>query len=391
MLFLYFSVAQNNFDSRSPCRDVLTMRSDIRRNLDQLIAELAASTHICDEEGPRRFLTYGSFFSGMECPLTALEMAANTEIDTPRILRAEFACDINKHCRAVIAKNFRHRRVYSDITTVNIKNDLVPVDLFWSSAPCQDFSKNGKRQGALNHRGRLYRYHCRYINYHKPNAWILEQVPSFKEDIKYRREYQAQLRSLKSSKIYSIEEHILDTQHFGIPQRRRRLYIIGVKISKLIRQPHFPGPRLELGQRPSNLLRLEDLIDNVQGTDNDIPTTSVPVTNLFNGLERAQTRFGVNPLKHLIVMDLFGSRVNLSRGRAPTITATRASSGGYWLSTKCRFTNKDELMRLQGIPPHRYEWKSTTTERQIGHMIGNGVSVNVACHLMTEIFASSMI
>ena len=365
------------------------MRSSLRSQLERLLAELSDSDDDGDAHSPA-VLTYGSFFSGMECPLTALEMAANTS-DTPRILRAEFACDINKHCRAVLAKNFHHRRLHSDISSLNIKKDLVTVDLFWSSAPCQDFSPNGKRKGASASRGRLFRYHCKYINYHQPNSWILEQVPSFKEDVKYCREYRAQMRQLKQSKLYSIEEHILDTEHFGIPQRRRRLYIIGVKVLKLIRQPQFAGPCLERGQRPQNLLKLEDLIDHDNGTEKDIPTSNVPVNNLVVGLQRAQTRFGVNPLEHLVVMDLFGSRVNMSLGRSPTITATRGSMGGYWLSTKMRFTNTDELMRLQGIPPRRYEWKSQTTERQIGHMIGNGVSVNVACHLMTEILDSSMI
>ena len=137
--------------------------------------------------------------------------------------------------------------------------------------------------------------------------------------------------------------------------------------------------------------KLEDLLDPTTGTDDDIPRSTVPITNLWEGLHHAAKRFKVNPLTHLIVMDLFGTRVNMQRGRSPTITATRASSGGYWLSSQRRFTNTDELMKLQGIPPQRYAWRGVVTARQLGHMIGNGVSVNVADALMREILDATTI
>ena len=362
--------------------------AELRARLVQLIAELpdSNSEETDSDDCPSQVLTYGSFFSGMECPLTALEIVANTS-RINRVLKPQFACDINKHCRDVLSKHFRHGKLLSDITRCNIKKDFETVDIFWSSAPCQDFSCNGKRKGGATSRGRLFRFHCRYINHHQPNAWVLEQVPAFKQDKKYAREYRAQMRQLKHTKLYHIEEHILDTENFGVPQRRKRLYIIGVNICKMVRQPKFAAPQEQI--LPA--LRLEDLIDRTMGTDKDIPTSSVPLSNLIDGLQRAQRRFNVNPLDRLVVMDLFGSRVNMSLNRSPTITATRASRRGYWLSSKKRFTNVDELMRLQGIPSRRYAWNDTVTPRQIGHMIGSGVSCNVAISLMTKILSATIL
>ena len=54
-----------------------------------------------DEAKPRA-LTFGNFFSGMECPLTALEMASSTS-HIPRDVKPRFACEISK--QASLSRN----------------------------------------------------------------------------------------------------------------------------------------------------------------------------------------------------------------------------------------------------------------------------------------------
>ena len=82
--------------------------AELRARLVQLIAELpdSNSEETDSDDCPSQVLTYGSFFSGMECPLTALEIVANTSCMN-RVLKPQFACDINKHCRDVLSKHFR--------------------------------------------------------------------------------------------------------------------------------------------------------------------------------------------------------------------------------------------------------------------------------------------
>ena len=131
---------------------------------------------------------------------------------------AEFGIEISPHCTNVLKKNFDHKKILNDVTKVKIKDDLCHVNLLWSSAPCQDFSRNGKRLGTKNARGNLYKFPCRYINHHLPDAFVMEQVASFKEDAKHKKAFDAQMRALKRSKRYVIEDVVLNTADFCIPQ-----------------------------------------------------------------------------------------------------------------------------------------------------------------------------
>ena len=353
------------------------MKITKRVSIEQLLREL-----IAEQSRDNDVITYGSFFSGMECPLVGLEGACSGEHG--RTVVSEFGIEISPHCTGVLKLNFDHKKLYDDVTKVKIKDDLCHVNLFWSSAPCQDFSKHGKRLGTTNPRGKLYKYPCRYINHHLPDAFVMEQVAAFKEDPKHKTAFTAQMRTLKRNKCYEIQDVVLNTGDFGIPQCRWRLYIIGIKKAKLLHKPVFDPPR------GVACVRLEDLLDNYDGTEADLPTQMVAVSNLLSGLHKAQVKYGKNPLDRLFMMDLFGSKVNVASEQSPCITAARAAAGGYWLSTKRRFTNINELLRLQGVPPARFLF-GKTSKRQIGHMIGNGVSANVACHLWTEIIHATSI
>ena len=87
----------------------------------------------------------------------------------------------------------------------------------------------------------------------------------------------------------------------------------------------------------------------------------------------------------MVVMDLFGSRVDVVLDDLPCIAASRGSAGGFGLSSYMRFTSIHELMPFQGLPPCRYDFV-ILSNRPIGHTIGNGISVNVAARIFGEIF-----
>ena len=100
------------------------MKSDQRRHLNKLFLDLVAQSELQHDD----VLTYGSFFSGMECPLVGLENALTTDGDHSRALVCEFGVDISPHCLGVIKNNFGHKKLYKDVTMVKIK-DMAPVDL----------------------------------------------------------------------------------------------------------------------------------------------------------------------------------------------------------------------------------------------------------------------
>jgi hypothetical protein len=61
---------------------------------------------------------------------------------------------------------------------------------------------------------------------------------------------------------------------------------------------------------------------------------------------------------------------------APTLTASRCASQGYYSTKQMRKLSLSELMRLQGCDPKRFK-TSGLTKTQLGSIIGNAMSVNV--------------
>lgn len=99
-------------------------------------------------------------------------------------------------------------------------------DILCAGFPCQPFSKAGKQAGREDKkRGTLFDEIVEVLNFRKPTYFILENVPFIKQhdneetwnDIYYK------LTSLG----YEVNQKIYSPQDFGIPQHRKRIFIIG--------------------------------------------------------------------------------------------------------------------------------------------------------------------
>lgn len=109
------------------------------------------------------------------------------------------------------------------------------IDIIIGGPPCQTFSSIGKPKinsigGDLhkgNHRTYLYENFLEYIEFYKPKAFIMENVPTMKSKDKGKlfQEISDKIKKLK----YTHHTFILNSVNFGVPQLRRRLFIIGFK------------------------------------------------------------------------------------------------------------------------------------------------------------------
>ena len=61
----------------------------------------------------------------------------------------------------------------------------------------------------------------------------------------------------------------------------------------------------------------------------------------------------------------------------PCLTAARATEGGHWLLHRGRFMVLDELFRLQGLSPSRWQLPAGISENAMKACIGNAISGNV--------------
>lgn len=104
-------------------------------------------------------------------------------------------------------------------------DDVGTIDLLAGGTPCQSFSIAGKRAGLDDPRGNLTIEFARLAGRLRPVWLVWENVPGVLS-IDDGRTFGAFLGMLVELG-YGIAYRVLDAQHFGVPQRRRRVFVVG--------------------------------------------------------------------------------------------------------------------------------------------------------------------
>jgi DNA (cytosine-5)-methyltransferase 1 len=111
-----------------------------------------------------------------------------------------------------------------DFTKIGAE-DVGAIDLLAGGTPCQSFSVAGKRAGLDDPRGNLTIEFARLADRLRPTWLVWENVPGVLS-IDGGRTFGAFLRMLVECG-YGIAYRILDARYFGVPQRRRRVFVVG--------------------------------------------------------------------------------------------------------------------------------------------------------------------
>ena len=137
--------------------------------------------------------------------------------------RCVFACEIDPILRAVYKRNFGIT-ANEDITALQIK-DIPPHDILCAGFPCQPFSKAGGQQGFHCPKwGQLFNHVLEIIKAHKPRYLLFENVPHLQKHDR-ERTWSTIFRKLKWLG-YDREANVFSPDDFGIPQNRRRIFIV---------------------------------------------------------------------------------------------------------------------------------------------------------------------
>lgn len=135
-------------------------------------------------------------------------------------------CEIDKYADAsyrAIHNPRKEELYYPDARTID--PDTIPdFDLLCGGFPCQAFSTAGKRLGFEDSRGTLFFEIARLAAARRPSYLLLENVPGLLSHDKGRT-FTAILSTL-SDLGYGIEWLVLNSKDFGVPQSRRRVYIV---------------------------------------------------------------------------------------------------------------------------------------------------------------------
>jgi DNA (cytosine-5)-methyltransferase 1 len=140
------------------------------------------------------------------------------------------AVEIDKHAQAVLAKQFPNTQLFNDVTEVTgeqlISAGFDPRNgILVGGFPCQDLSVAGRRAGLAGKRSGLFYEVVRIIEEVQPEWFVLENVPGLLSS-----QRGADMGAVVGTLVecgYGISWRVLDAQYFGVPQRRRRVFIVG--------------------------------------------------------------------------------------------------------------------------------------------------------------------
>src|SRR5690606_24755917 len=130
----------------------------------------------------------------------------------------------DRQCRAVLRRHWPDVKLYEDVRDVGRAN-LAPVDLICGGFPCQDLSVAGRRAGLAGERSGLWWEFHRLVAELLPRWVLIENVPGLLSS-NGGRDFAAVLHGL-AQLGYWWTYRVLDARHFGVPQRRRRVFIVG--------------------------------------------------------------------------------------------------------------------------------------------------------------------
>lgn len=138
--------------------------------------------------------------------------------------------EIDKKAQDVLRRHFPESTIFGDITGVTGEQlraaGFEPENgIITGGFPCQDLSVAGRRAGLEGSRSGLFWEICRILDETRAQNFILENVPGLLSS-NGGRDMAVVLEALVQ-RGYSIAWRVLDAQYFGVPQRRRRVFIVG--------------------------------------------------------------------------------------------------------------------------------------------------------------------
>lgn len=167
-------------------------------------------------------------FAGMGGTRVGFQQACkNLNIES----KCVFTSEIKPYAVTLYQHNFNNEKVFGDISTIDTSN-IPDFDFLLAGFPCQAFSVAGKRHGFNDTRGTLFFDIARILKEKKPKAFLLENVEGLVNNDKklpsdkIGNTFTVILDILRSMG-YLIEWKVLNSNDFGIPQKRKRVYIVG--------------------------------------------------------------------------------------------------------------------------------------------------------------------
>ena len=345
-------------------------------------------------------MKFGSLFSGVGGFDLGLERAG---------MECVWQCEIDPKRREILAKHWPEIRRYEDVRSVSSGRPqscrdggavshtvsgtaarLHSVDLICGGFPCQDLSVAGQRAGLAGSRSGLWWEFDRIIGEVRP-AWVLlENVPGLLSS--NGGDDFALILDALGKRGYGYAYRILDSRYFGVPQRRRRVFVVGHSSGRcdypasVLFEPeggggHTPasgtkgeGVAGTLGGGPSGARGYRNDLDNDTYVTAGPPEVSGTVSSKWrkgSGGPAGDEAYNLVPPEAVVWHENQGG--NLAAGGVAT-RALKAGASHSYQGVGVRRLTPVECARLQSFPD---DWASEWSDSVQYAAYGDAVTVPV--------------
>lgn len=259
----------------------------------------------------------------------------------------------------ILKEKFPKSEQLGDIEKVDL--NLLNGDVITMGTPCTGFSISGNGDGLENIESRLFKDGVEAVKAVQPNYFVWENVFGVFSAGK-RKEFKEILAYFKETG-YDLAWTLLDTKYFGLPQRRRRLYMIGVKNGIPKNNNLF-----DFKKRQSKELQKEvKLFENNFEFDFDKSSTSPEKHFAFFNRQRSDKFKEIGISNTIAKRDFKGATdVVIKNGRVRRVVPK-------------------ERLRLQGIPDDFFDNSYTFYKSDKPRYQANGMSVPVVSYVFEQI------
>lgn len=260
------------------------------------------SNRFCYFDGMKKEIKFIDLFAGIGGIRLGLERALKAAGYKTRCV---FTSEIKECAIKVLKQNHPKEEICGDITKIN-ENDIPDFDFLCAGFPCQAFSAAGKRLGFVDTRGTLFFEVERILRAKRPKGFILENVEGLTNH-DGGNTLKVILSHLEDIG-YSVSYKVLNAKNFGVPQDRKRIYIVGTFTGKEV--------SLEFENQPSIL---EDILEK--------------------GLPTSKSKFVKNLLSKYTVKQLYGKSIKDKRGGKDNIHSWDLEIKGETTKEECFLLN----------------------------------------------------
>lgn len=301
---------------------------------------------------------------------------------------------------SIVAYNYNHKYrgstgVVADLATVSGSEVLAlagldAVDIVVGGPPCQAFSIIGKQRGLEDARGNLVLEYARIVAEIRPRVFMLENVPNM-ERVQDGEVFTKVISALREAG-YNVAHRVLLAADYGVPQMRKRMFIVGVRDGAAVVLPPRPTHR-EPGQVVDLFAAALPPYRTCKEAIGDLPDVDAPEARRVSNHE--PTMHSPKMLAAFAELPQ-GKRDRKSfhdRLHADRLSYTLRAGTGNFSPLRPVHYHQDRVVsvresaRIQGFQDH-FIWPDSLPRLQQYRQVGNAVCPPMARALATHVVAA---